>query len=85
MYGNYPPKIFEPSIKITPIVISRVVDNIFNAYIQRPKGAKQPLLAQYCYGVNTLCPGKMSQWGSKYLGDQGYMFLDILQPLEDAL
>lgn len=59
--------------------INVVVDNIFNVYIQRPKGAKQPLLAQYCDGVNTQCPGKMTQWGSKYLGDQGYMFLDILK------
>lgn len=59
--------------------ISIVVDNIFNVYIQRPKGAKQPLLAQYCDGVQTQCPGKMTQWGSKALGDQGYKFEDILK------
>ncbi len=59
--------------------INVVVDNIFNVYIQRPKGSKQPLLAQYCDGVNTQCPGKMTQWGSKYLGDQGYRFEDILK------
>ncbi len=59
--------------------ISIAVDNIFNVYIRRPKSAKQPLLAQYCDGIQTQCPGKMTQWGSKYLGDQGYMFEDILK------
>ncbi|GAA0711388.1 spore cortex-lytic germination protein SleC [Paraclostridium ghonii] len=59
--------------------INVVVDNIFNVYIQRPKGNKQPLLAQYCDGIQTKCPGKMSQWGSKYLGDQGYKFDEILK------
>lgn len=59
--------------------ISVVVDNIFNVYIQRPKGATEPLLAQYCDGVQTQCPGKMTQWGSKYLGDQGYKFDEILR------
>lgn len=59
--------------------ISIVVDNVFNVFIQRPKGASQPLLAQYCDGVQTQCPGKMTQWGSKYLGDQGYKFENILK------
>lgn len=59
--------------------ISVVVDNIFNVYIQRPKGNPQPLLAQYCDGIQTQCPGKMTQWGSKYLGDQGYKFDEILR------
>ncbi|GIM33560.1 peptidoglycan-binding protein [Paraclostridium bifermentans] len=59
--------------------ISVVVDNIFNVYIQRPKGNPQPLLAQYCDGIQTKCPGKMTQWGSKYLGDQGYKFDEILR------
>lgn len=57
--------------------ISRVVDDIFATYIRRI-GRKQPLLAQYCDGKNVSCPGWMTQWGSKYLGDQGKAPYDIL-------
>ncbi|MEF9991153.1 MAG: peptidoglycan-binding protein [Romboutsia sp.] len=58
--------------------IDRAVDDIFNTYISR--GNKiQPLLAQYCDGKQTQCPGVMTQWGSKYLGDQGYSYDRILK------
>ena len=40
--------------------------------------SKQPLLAQYCDGINVQCPGWMTQWGSKYLGDEGKVPYDIL-------
>lgn len=50
--------------------ISAVVDDIFSTYIKR-QGAKQPLLTQYCDGVKVQCPDWLTQWGSKYLGDQG--------------
>ena len=58
--------------------ISRVVDDLFNNYVKRP-GAKQPLLTQYCDGKNVQCPGWMTQWGSKYLGDQGKLPFEILK------
>ena len=29
-------------------------------------------------GKNVTCPQWLSQWGSKYLGDQGYIPYDIL-------
>lgn len=58
--------------------IDRAVDDIFNLYMFRP-GQKQPLLAQYCDGKQTQCPGVMTQWGSKYLGDEGYTFDEILK------
>ena len=57
--------------------ISRIVDEIFSTYIRR-FGRKQPLLTQYCDGKNVTCPQWLSQWGSKYLGDQGYIPYDIL-------
>ncbi|MEW8955181.1 peptidoglycan-binding protein [Clostridium sp.] len=57
--------------------ISRIVDEIFSSYMKRP-GRKQPLLAQYCDGVKVQCPGWLTQWGSKYLGDQGVGPFDIL-------
>ena len=57
--------------------ISAVVDDIFSTYIRR-YGRKQPLLAQYCDGKNVTCPEWLSQWGSKYLGDQGKVPYDIL-------
>lgn len=57
--------------------ISVVVDDIFSTYIRRI-GRKQPLLTQYCDGKNVQCPGWMTQWGSKYLGDQGKVPYEIL-------
>ena len=57
--------------------ISVIVDDIFSSYIRR-YGRKQPLLTQYCDGKNVQCPGWMTQWGSKYLGDQGKTPYDIL-------
>ena len=58
--------------------IDRAVDDIFNLYVTRPN-QRQPLLTQYCDGKQTQCPGHMTQWGSKYLGDQGYSFDRILE------
>lgn len=57
--------------------ISKVVDEIFSTYIRR-FGRKQPLLTQYCDGKNVTCPQWLSQWGSKYLGDQGKVPYEIL-------
>ncbi|WP_300259242.1 peptidoglycan-binding domain-containing protein [Clostridium sp.] len=57
--------------------ISRIVDEIFATYMKR-FNSKQPLLAQYCDGINVQCPGWMTQWGSKYLGDEGKVPYDIL-------
>lgn len=58
--------------------ISRIVDEMFNNYLSRPN-VKQPILTQYCDGQNVSCPGWMTQWGSKYLGDQGYSAIEILR------
>lgn len=57
--------------------ISEVVDDIFATYIRR-FNVIQPLLAQYCDGKNVSCPGWMTQWGSKYMGDQGRTPYEIL-------
>ena len=57
--------------------ISVIVDDIFATYIRR-FGRKQPLLTQYCDGKNVQCPGWMTQWGSKELGDQGMVPYEIL-------
>lgn len=58
--------------------ISRVVDNIFANYLSRPN-VVQPILTQYCDGKRVTCPNWMSQWGSKYLGDQGYSAIEIIR------
>ncbi len=58
--------------------ISAVVDELFTDYLSRPN-VKQPILAQYCDGKNSTCPNWMTQWGSKYLGDQGYTPIEILR------
>ena len=58
--------------------ISQIVDTIFANYLSRP-GVKQPILTQYCDGKRVTCPNWLSQWGSKYLGDQGYSAIEILR------
>lgn len=58
--------------------ISRVVDEMFENFLSRP-GVIQPILTQYCDGRNVICPNWLSQWGSKYLGDQGYSAVQILR------
>lgn len=58
--------------------ISDIVDEIFDRYLSRPN-VKQPILTQYCDGKRVSCPNWLSQWGSKYLGDQNYEALEILR------
>lgn len=58
--------------------ISQIVDEMFNNYLSRPN-VRQPILTQYCDGKNVSCPNWLSQWGSKYLGDQGYTAIQILR------
>ena len=58
--------------------ISRIVDEQFENYLSRPN-ITQPILTQYCDGSKVTCPNWMTQWGSKYLGDQGYSAIEILR------
>ena len=58
--------------------IGLIVDTIFTNYLSRPN-VTQPILTQYCDGQRTSCPGWMTQWGSKTLGDQGYTAIQILR------
>lgn len=58
--------------------ISLEVDSLFNNYLSRPN-ITQPILTQYCDGNRVQCPGWMTQWGSKYLGDQGYQSMEIIR------
>ncbi len=58
--------------------ISRIVDEMFENYLSKP-GVIQPILTQYCDGQKVSCPNWMTQWGSKYLGDQGYTAIQILR------
>lgn len=58
--------------------ISTAVDQVFNNYLSRPN-VKQPILTQYCDGRNVTCPGWMTQWGSKELGDQGRSAIEIIR------
>lgn len=67
---SYGRTIYEP--------ISRVVDEMFENYLSRPN-VTQPILTQYCDGRTVSCPNWLSQWGSKYLGDQGYSAIQILR------
>ncbi|MBQ6893356.1 MAG: peptidoglycan-binding protein [Clostridia bacterium] len=57
--------------------ISRIVDEIFDSYIRR-QGAVEPLFAQYCDGVQTVCDG-LSQWGTVTLAKDGQIPYEILQ------
>ena len=58
--------------------ISDVVDEMFQNYLSRPN-VRQPILTQYCDGQRVTCPQWMSQWGSKYLGNQNYTAIEILR------
>ena len=58
--------------------ISQIVDELFTNYLSRPN-VRQPILTQYCDGERVTCPNWMSQWGSKYLGDQNYSAIEILR------
>lgn len=58
--------------------ISNVVDEMFQNYLSRPN-VRQPILTQYCDGQRVTCSNWLSQWGSKYLGDQNYDTIEILR------
>lgn len=57
--------------------IDYLVDTIFANYLSRP-GVRQPILTSYCDGRRVTCNG-LSQWGSKYLGDEGYSAIEIIR------
>ena len=57
--------------------IDRLVDSVFANYLSRP-GVRQPIFTSYCDGQRVTCQG-LSQWGSKYLGDQGYSAIEIIR------
>mgnify|MGYP003303075746 CR=1 FL=1 len=57
--------------------IDRLVDSIFPNYLSRP-GVRQPIFTSYCDGNRVTCSG-LSQWGSKYLGDEGYSAIEIIR------
>ncbi len=57
--------------------ISRIVDSIISNYLSRP-GVRQPIFTSYCDGDRVTCSG-LSQWGSSYLGEQGYTPIEILR------
>ncbi len=55
-----------------------IVADVFTTYVKRP-GVTQPLLTQYCDGIQSQCPNWMTQWGSKDLGDAGFTAEQILR------
>lgn len=57
--------------------IDYIVDTIFNNYLSRP-GVRQPIFTSYCDGQRVQCRG-LSQWGSKYLADEGYSAIEIIR------
>lgn len=56
--------------------IDYLVDTIFTNFLSRP-GVRQPIFTSYCDGNRVTCDG-LSQWGSKYLADEGYTPIDII-------
>lgn len=57
--------------------ISQITDEIFNSYIVR-QNTLDPIFARYCDGINSTCPGGLSQWGTVDLANQGFGPYDIL-------
>lgn len=58
--------------------ISNIVDEMFDNYLSRPN-VRQPILTQYCDGQRVTCSNWLSQWGSKFLGDQNYSAIEIIR------
>ena len=58
--------------------ISDIVDEMFQNFLSRPN-VRQPILTQYCDGERVTCSNWLSQWGSKFLGDQNYETIEILR------
>lgn len=57
--------------------IDYLVDTVFANYLSRP-GVLQPILTSYCDGQRVTCNG-LSQWGSRYLADEGYSAIEIIR------
>lgn len=57
--------------------IDYLVDTIFANYLARP-GVRQPIFTSYCDGDRVSCNG-LSQWGSKYLAEEGYSAIEIIR------
>ncbi len=57
--------------------IDRIVDTVFANYLSRP-GVRQPIFTAYCDGRRVTCDG-LSQWGSKYLSEEGYSAIEIIR------
>ena len=57
--------------------IDYIVDTVFANFLSRP-GVQQPIFTSYCDGNRVTCNG-LSQWGSKYLGDEGYSAIEIIR------
>ncbi len=57
--------------------IDYLVDTIFANYLARP-GVRQPIFTSYCDGDRVNCNG-LSQWGSKYLAEEGYSAIEIIR------
>jgi hypothetical protein len=58
--------------------VSELVDSLYCNYLAKP-GVVQPLFTQYCDGKRVNCPGWLSQWGSKSLGDDGFSAIEIIR------
>ncbi len=57
--------------------IDYLVDTVFANYLSRP-GVIQPIFTSYCDGRKVSCSG-LSQWGSRYLAEEGYSAIEILR------
>lgn len=57
--------------------VRAIAGELFNNYIVRGSNV-EPLFAQYCDGVEVVCPGGLSQWGSVELAEAGYTPYEIL-------
>ena len=57
--------------------IDYLVDTIFANFLSRP-GVRQPIFTSYCDGNRVTCDG-LSQWGSKYLAEEGYSAIEIIR------
>lgn len=58
--------------------IDVLVDELFNSFLSKPS-VTQPIFTWYCDGKRVTCENGMSQWGTKYLAEEGYIPIEILR------
>ena len=76
IYATWPAETIRANVLA---IMSFTLNRVYTEWYRNMPNVRQPLLTQYCDGRQVRCPGWMTQWGSKSLGDDGYRAIEILR------